>query len=310
MNNLDAIQLDLLRSFVVVAGARTFAEAAARRHVSVSAISQQMAALEAQLGLKLFERVGRRARLTDEGRALHAALEPELARIDEAVAALTAAETAPTGRVALGAPRSFAAFWLRPRLAELVVTHPRLRLEVDFAPPADLERRLLDGELDFALLARPATSPSLATRPVYTQTYVAVGAPDLVAPRRRATRDELAAAPWLAFDRDRAMLAAWWRAAFGARAPLPDGVVCQIRSIEELVALAEEGLGLTVVPAYAAAASLAARRLVELPPPHSRRPARDLVHLAWRKRAAEPARLRAVRAALLDDQRAAAATSR
>jgi DNA-binding transcriptional LysR family regulator len=296
-SKIDTLQLDLLRTFVVVASSRTFTGAAQRRHVTVSAISQQIRALEGQLGFALFERIGRRARLTDEGRRLHLALETELDRIDEIVRGVTSRSTSVRGRLTLGAPRTFAARWLRPRLSRLLVDYPELRLEVDFAPPAELERRLVEGELDLALLARPVDAAGLVAEPVFDLVFVAVASRSYLARRGHPTTlSEFSRHSYLAFDRERSMLAEWWRAAFGARAPLPDDVVCQVRSIEELLALAEAGLGITVLPEYSAALSTKEGRVVALRA--GKRSPRSAVYLAWRRAAAQTMRLQAVRAAL------------
>ena len=68
------------------------------------------------------------------------------------------------------------------------------------------------------------------------------------------------------FDRDLAMHAPWWRAAFGGRGEPPATIVGEVASLEEMQALAEEGVGIAVLPDYLVAAALTARRLVVLPP--------------------------------------------
>src|SRR5688572_10058909 len=104
---MNSVDLELLRTFVVAASAPTFREAAVRRRVSVSAISQQVKVLEGQLGIPLFERIGRRARLTASGQSLRATLTEDLARIDEALEAASSAHHEAQGRVTIGAPRPF-----------------------------------------------------------------------------------------------------------------------------------------------------------------------------------------------------------
>src|SRR5215470_6974911 len=64
------VDLRQLRAFVAVADAGGFGRAAARLHLSQPALSRQIAGLEAALGLRLFDRIGRRSRLTSEGEDL------------------------------------------------------------------------------------------------------------------------------------------------------------------------------------------------------------------------------------------------
>jgi DNA-binding transcriptional LysR family regulator len=287
------VNYELLRTFVTAAHARTFAEAAATRRVTTSAVSQQVKTLEVQLGAALFERLGRRVRLTDAGRALAATLRLELGRIEEALEAARAAQAQVSGRVAIGSPRTFGRYWLRPRLPALLRAHPALQLSVTFDVPSVLERRLVEGTLDLAVLARAPELPAIQASRLAVETFVAVGPP-----RTRASGlDALLRLRWVAFDEDLAMLAPWWRASVGRRARLPQ-VVCHIASLEEMLSLVEEAGLCAVLPDYHVAAALAARRVVALDPPEGKRPVRNPIYLASRRGAVDTARLLAVREAL------------
>lgn len=79
---LDALTLDQLRVFVAVAEAGSFRAAAARLGRVQSAVSHAMANLEAELGLALFDRSGRRPVLTREGRALLEDARAALLKVD------------------------------------------------------------------------------------------------------------------------------------------------------------------------------------------------------------------------------------
>jgi DNA-binding transcriptional LysR family regulator len=299
LNAGRAADYELLRTFLAAAAARTFGEAARRRFVTVSAISQQVKTLETQLGVALFERLGRRVRLSDAGRALQAALAEPFARIEEAVEAAASASGIVRGRLTLGAPRTFGRFWLRPRLAALLSAHPELRVTVQFDVPSVLERRLVEGVLDLALLARGPELPGVEAAPLHIETFVAVAAPAYTHARGTPrTLADFRAHRYLVFDAELAMHAPWWRASFGARAPLPVDVVCEVASLEELLALAEAGLGIAVLPDYQVEKSVAAGRVRVLVPGPRARPARNTVFLAGRRGAIDSPRLRAARAAL------------
>ncbi|MDY7232170.1 LysR family transcriptional regulator [Hyalangium rubrum] len=298
-----SIRYELLRTFVAAAEAGTFAAAASREHVSVSAISQKVRALEAQLGQPLFERLGRRVRLLPSGTTLLETLKPELARIDDALASLREDFTQVRGRVCVGAPRPFWAHGLRSRLPPLLAAHDGLQVDVEFNVPSVLERRLHEGALDLVILGRPAQLPGIKTVPLARETFVAVGAPAYVKrwgqPR---TLTDFQAQRWAVFDQDMAMHLPWWRASFGPKAALPERIVCRMASLEELLALAEASVALVVLPDYLVTAALAERRVLLLEPApgqHARqRAAGNTLFLAWREGMKESARLRAVRQAL------------
>lgn len=297
------INLELLRVFVDAAGARTFGEAAVARRVSVSAVSQGVKALEGQLGVPLFERVGRRVRLTPAGERFLAVARDGVAKLDEAARELADGTRAPRGPVRLGGPRTFSAFWVRPRLVALLRRFPALEVTLAFDVPSVLERRLLDGALDLAVLGRPSELPGVATEALTQETFVAVASPAWVkANGRPKTAEDFRAHGFAVFDRDLAMHAPWWRASFGAKAALPTRIVCTVASLDELQALAESGACVTVLPDYFVAPAVKAKRLVVLEPapkqhPHQRA-AKNTLFLAWRAGAPVTAAFEAARNAL------------
>ncbi|MCP3138113.1 LysR family transcriptional regulator [Pyxidicoccus xibeiensis] len=288
-----------------VSRAGTHAAAAARLGITPSAVGQQLKALEARVGVALFERVGRRARLTAAGAALVARLGEHLPALDAAVEEASVAHRAVRGEVSLGGPWPFFRFWLRPRLPGLLERHPELRLSVRFDVPSLLVRRLLAGELDVALLGLLPEAPGLEVRRVAQEEFVAVASPAYV--RRwgtpRTARD-FGAHRFIAFDADLAMLGPWWRTAFGAREPLPARVVCHIANLDEMLALAEAGSGIAVLPDYLVEPAVRAGRVVVLAPESGRRSIRrprGTLWVAWRKAAAPTARFLAVRDWLLEE---------
>jgi DNA-binding transcriptional LysR family regulator len=79
---LDALTLDQMRTFIAVAEAGSFRAAAVRLARVQSAVSHAVLNLEAQLGIKLFERSGHRSTLTTEGEALLADMRTILLKVD------------------------------------------------------------------------------------------------------------------------------------------------------------------------------------------------------------------------------------
>jgi DNA-binding transcriptional LysR family regulator len=295
---------DALWTLWEVSRAGTHAAAAARLGITASAVGQQLKALEQRLGVALFERVGRRARLTPAGAALVERLREHLPALETALDEASEAHRTVRGEVSLGGPWPFCRFWLRPRLPSLLERHPELRLDVRFDVSSLLIRRLLGGELDLAILTTLPEAPGLEMSAVAQEGFVAVAAPGYL--RRYGTprtAKEFASHRFIAFDADLAMLTPWWRTAFGLREPLPTQVVCRITNLDEMLALAESGCGITVLPDYLVEPSLHAGRVEVLEPESGRRSLRrprGTLWLAWRRAAAPTARLLAVRDWLLE----------
>jgi len=296
--------LEQLRALAEAVRGPTFAAAAARLRVTPSALSQQLKALEGALGLRLFEPVGRLRRPTPAAARFALAMRGHLEALAEATARLALEQEAVQGVIRLGGPGPFSRRWLRPRLARLLQAHPGLRAEVRFDVPSVLGPALGAGALDLAILGAPVEAPGLEVRLLYTEEFRCVAAPGL-ANARAPGAEALRAQRWIVFDRDLAMHATWWRAAFGRREPLPGEVACRIASLDEMLALCEAGCGLTVLPGYFVEEALRAGSVVEVRPPRLRgagadtRAPRNALSLAWRRGTVETALFRTVRDALL-----------
>ncbi|WP_394822548.1 LysR family transcriptional regulator [Pendulispora albinea] len=293
------INYELLRTLLEVGQARTFAEAARRLRVTPSAVSHQLRTLQAQLDVVLFERVGRRAQLTPAGQVLVRELRASFARIDDALLAVTSDSRAIRGRVRLGGPGPFSRMWLRPRLLALFEAYPELVIDARFDIPSVLTRQLTEGELDLALIVRTLDAPALEMHPVYIEEFVAVASPRRFK-RKPETARELAEHPFVVFDDDLAMHATYWASAFGRGEPLPPKIICRITSLDEMLALATEGVAIAVLPQYFVADAIKAKAVVLVGPSGTKRTrARNTIYLAWRKGVVETARLKVVREALL-----------
>jgi DNA-binding transcriptional LysR family regulator len=301
------INYELLKTFLAAAETGSFRKAAEQRFVTISAVSQQIKTLETQMGLGLFERLGRRVTLSDEGAALATALRPAFGQIDDALEGTQHSRRRLAGLLRVGAPRTFGRYWVRPRLAELLKRHPELSLRLELEVPTLLERRLSEGQLDVAILARRPALATTEAQVIAVERFEAVGSRGYL--KRWGTPTQLAdfqAHRWGVFDPDLAMHGPWWRAWFGPRAPLPARIVAEVPSLDELLALAVAGVCLTVLPSYLTAELVRSGRLERLEPalPAARRKKRSVsneIYLGWRRGAIASARLNALRAALAGD---------
>src|SRR5512134_4087947 len=122
------LDLELLRSFVAIAERESFAAAAEQVHRTQSAVTQQMARLEEQLGVALFRKVGRSKRLTEHGVRLLDYARRLLTLNDEALASLAAQDL--RGPLRIGSIYDATEFLLPPLLARFSQLYPNLQLEV------------------------------------------------------------------------------------------------------------------------------------------------------------------------------------
>lgn len=154
-----------LAYFVAVAEARHFTRAAEEVHVSQPSLSQQIKALENELGAELFSRARGNIALTDAGEALLPLARRILADADTARHEVQELVQLRRGRVRLGATPSVCTGLLPDVLRAFHGAHPGIQLLIEEGGSHDLVRQLARGALDLALLVLPlpAASPALTT---------------------------------------------------------------------------------------------------------------------------------------------------
>ncbi|CAL9417297.1 LysR family transcriptional regulator [Streptomyces sp. enrichment culture] len=181
------MQLQQLRYFVAVADTRHFTRAAQREHVAQPSLSQQIRALERELGAELFHRARGHISLTDAGQALLPLARRVLADTETARREVQEVARLRRGRVRLGATPSLCASIVPDVLRAFHDRYPGVELFVHEDGSQDLVRVLAAGELDLALLITPLAgqAPVLTTEELLREELVVVSPPDEPAPVRR-----------------------------------------------------------------------------------------------------------------------------
>ncbi|MGW2659199.1 LysR family transcriptional regulator, partial [Streptomyces sp. NPDC001478] len=180
------MQLQQLTYFVAVAETRHFTRAAEEVHVSQPSLSQQIRALENELGAELFSRARGNITLTDAGEALLPLARRILADADTARHEVQELAQLRRGRVRLGATPSLCTGLLPDVLRAFHDRHPGIQLLLEEGGSHDLVRELARGALDLALvvLPLPAASPALTTVELLQEDLVVVSAADAPRPGR------------------------------------------------------------------------------------------------------------------------------
>src|SRR5215813_11208322 len=149
---LEPVQFHQLEYFIAVSDARHFTQAAERAGVAQPSLSQQIRALERDVGAPLFHRVRGNITLTEAGEILLPVARRILADADTARREIRELGELRRGRVRLGATPSLCTGLLPPMLAAFRRDHPRIQLIVHEDGSRDLHRDLLEGGLDLALV--------------------------------------------------------------------------------------------------------------------------------------------------------------
>ena len=246
--------LNALRAFEAAARHLSFKRAAAELAVTPAAVSHQVRALEAELGVPLFARLHRALALTCAGARFLPGLTDAFDRLNDAAHALRARTHAP--RLVLSVVPSFGANWLVPRLGAFRAKHRTIDLEVlSSAELVDFARDPVDVGIRFG----PGGWPGVRADLLLGEEYVAVASPKLVRGGRGLRPDELRRHTLLHDESPDAWRA--WLEGAGVRGVDPErGVVFSDSS--QLVAAAASGQGVALARKSLAAPYLRARTLV------------------------------------------------
>lgn len=147
---------DKLRIFHAVADAGSLTHAGDQLHLSQSAVSRQIRALEESLNATLFHRHARGLILTEQGELLFDATRAMVKRLDAATARIRDSEEEVFGELRVTTTIGFGTLWLAPRLPKLFATYPDLNIDLM------LEERVLDLPMREADVAIRMKEPSQA----------------------------------------------------------------------------------------------------------------------------------------------------
>lgn len=195
------MSLHRLKLLVELERRGTVTSAAAALSYTVSAVSQQLALLEREVGSTLFERRGRRIVLTEAGILLAVHARTILAAVDDAGHAMESARAGVGATLTAGVWASVASALLPAGLRVLARDHPTVSVRTRELAPEDTTGAVRDGTLDLAFVldysSYPmARVPELTRRPVAVETLHAAVPPGVIDAESVALAD-LAAAPWI-----------------------------------------------------------------------------------------------------------------
>ncbi|WGG45084.1 LysR family transcriptional regulator [Rossellomorea sp. DA94] len=142
-----------------------------------SSVTTQIKKLEEYYGIKLFERVGGKMRLTQSGEELYYYVEKVVSLLDEAEERISQ-ESNLRGTLRIGTVESLAAYFITPYIKELKGKHPELKILLESGLCPNLKDGILEGKYDMAiLLDRFSEHPDLTTIPIRQEKLVMIAPP-------------------------------------------------------------------------------------------------------------------------------------
>jgi len=260
---VDSLDWDKLKTFHAAAETGSLTAAANKLHISQSAVSRQISALEDRLGAPLFHRHARGLTLTEQGHILFSASQDMANAAALAQTSVRDSRNKPQGILRVSSPISLGSNWLTSVLPEFINAYPDISVQLILE---DEEHDLSSFEVDCALRPWPSTQGDVIERNIGTisqsvyasDTYLAkYGAPNSIA------------------DLDNHKIVAFgslippklhssnWLLSLGRAPGNPRPAALEVNNLHGIMRAAEAGIGLVGIPDYMVAMS---RRLVRVLP--------------------------------------------
>ena len=244
-----------LEAFLVVARLLNFGEAARTLNYSQSTVSEQIQSLEDELGARLFERIGRRVFLTEQGRQVIPFAERMVRDMTELKNMFRSPESV-AGTLAIGSAESLCAFWLPPLLKEYRRRYPQVQTSIRVGNCVDFPQWLQQNQVDVAFTMNDERGRTqLEQRELFQGKTMLVAAPDheLAAKKRIMPADlsgqtVLLPEGYCGYPMDLRQLLSQERVAAN--------MIMEFGSIESIKQCVRNGLGVSLLPGITVAEEL------------------------------------------------------
>ena len=245
------MELRHLRYFTAVVECKGYREASRRLHIAQPSISQAVSDLEDELGLKLFSRTGRNARLRPEGEIFYADAVRILQLSETAILTAKRAAQGKVGRLSIGFIGSATLSFLPDLIRRYILEYPNVKLALHDLYPVELDKACDRGEIDVAITRTLSLqrSKNLQSRVLLRDPLVAVLPRSRKLKRKRIRLADLANERFILFHRQGApgvfdtIVGACRSQGFSPR------VENEPNSMQTILSLVEAEEGVAIVPA-------------------------------------------------------------
>ena len=162
------MELRHLRYFLAAAQSQSFTRASESLHITQPTLSHQIKQIEDELGIQLFDRIGRVVKLTNAGELFQTYAKRALQEVDAGMDALNELENLKHGRVTIGVLSSFGTFQLPPILADFNKAYPGIKITVLRLRSGEIEAGLLNGEINFGVAYAPSGTDQVNVEPLFS----------------------------------------------------------------------------------------------------------------------------------------------
>jgi len=258
------MEMNQLEFFRRVVEEGSFSKAAERVYRTQPAVSIAIRRLEEEIGAPLFERSQKAPALTDVGQVVYDYAKQILSLRDQALDGVAEMKLLKRGRVRIGANESTSHYLLPQIILDYLKRHPQVKVEIFGHSSDHLPRAVLDGDVDFALMAFEAVDSDLKSFPVLKDELVLIMHPDHpLAKRAAVTVEELGKESFVAHNVKTGSRQRVIEAFAQHRTPL--NITLELATIETIKRFVQLKIGLGFVPRMCVAEELERGSLAAVP---------------------------------------------
>lgn len=257
-----------VRAFVVLSGCGSFSKTGHDLHLTQSAVSHAIKALETNLGCQLFHRQGKTVHLTHHGREFLPHAESILRTMTAARASLGSLDKTPRGRLRIGCTAAASQFILPTVFREFKESFPLYDIKVVPGETPETIERIMQDEIDVSVTLKPGNTSKLDCHPIFEDELKFLVSPLHAWARGKPKTKDVAAQTLIVSSRNSLSFAMVNE--FFLKQGVRLGSFIELGSTEAMKELAKLGLGVAVAAEWTAQQEVEAGQLVVIPLPRAR----------------------------------------
>jgi len=240
-----------LRYFSVLAQVEHYTLAAARLGISQPSLSSAIHHLESELGgIKLFEKVGRNIRLTEEGRFYRERVDAALQQLNSASMTLRDSKVSAPVVIRMGVVSGTLGGLVATQIAEYLHQNERIRFHLTESSSQELMDLVRQEKLDMAIVDTTNRDRSLHFRKLSQRDFcAALPSSHPLAGQSQLLPQQLSREPQVVFNYDMENTFGQW----ASGVTLDENIICTVNTVQSALDLVEAGVGICVVPSHCAA---------------------------------------------------------
>ncbi|HIE6632216.1 LysR family transcriptional regulator [Bacillus luti] len=241
------IELRQLKYFLAVSKELHFTKAAEKLNISQPSLSQQIRALEHELGMPLFDRIGKKISLTEAGKILLLHTKTIFREIEQARSAIQDLNGLQHGSLTIGSLLTVVNYLLPPAILNFNKLYPNIELSVLGLRTGDIREKLLQNELDIGITFLPVQDKEIVSIPLYkSELTLVVPTGHTLTERSHISIVELQGYPLILLPKN--FFLTELITSHCQQFDFTPKSILEISTMESLIQMVSKGMGITVLP--------------------------------------------------------------